>query len=296
MKNIRFNRALPIAIFLLTFFGCTSLEEEILDESLTGTGAAEVVSGSIAPVYGLLRQVWFHTVNFGLQEVASDEAILPYRGGTDWYDGGKFIAVHQHLMTPSNALVGDTWTYITLCLSRAVLAEERLRAEVENGNQDAQHALYEMVAMNAYLNMLALDNWGLVFKKERSDQVSEILRGQEAIDYIEGKLLSVVDVMSNNINPGRLTKDAVSGLLARLYLNAAVYRDPYGTPDFKKEDMDKVIQYTNSIISGAHSLSPEYFDLFSDNNHTNTELIFALDQRGVLETEHQPLGLLANIR
>ena len=286
MKSIRFNKALFTGIFLLTVFGCTSLEEDILDESLTGTGQAEVVSGSIAPVYGLLRQVWFHTVNFGLQEVASDEAILPYRGGTDWYDGGKYIAVHQHLMTPSNALVGDTWTYITLCLSRAVLAEERLRTEVENGNQQAQDALNEMIAMNAYLNMLALNNWGLVFKKEHSDQVSEILRGQEAIDYVEGRLLSVVDVMSNNVNPGRLTKDAVSALLARLYLNAAVYRDPYGTPDFKKEDMDKVIQYTNSIISGAHSLSPEYFDLFSDNNHTNNELIFALDQRGVLESEN----------
>lgn len=286
MKNIRFHRALPITILLLTFFGCTSLEEDILDESLTGAGQAEVVSGSIAPVYGLLRQVWFHTYNFGLQEVASDEAILPYRGGTDWYDGGKFIAVHQHLMTPSNALVGDTWTSITLCLSRAVIAEEKLREEVEKGNQNAQDALYEMVAMNAYLNMLAIDNWGLVFKKDRSDQVSEILRGQEAIDYIEGKLLSVVDVMSNSSNPGRLTKDAVSGLLARLYLNAAVYRAPYGTPEFRKEDMDKVIQYTNSIISGAHALSPEYFDLFSDNNHTNSELIFALDQRGVLENEH----------
>jgi hypothetical protein len=84
MKNIRLNRALPILIFLLTFLGCTSLEEDILDESLTGAGQAEVVSGSIAPAYGMLRQVWLHTVNFGLQEVASDEAILPYRGGTDW--------------------------------------------------------------------------------------------------------------------------------------------------------------------------------------------------------------------
>tara|TARA_R110000737_G_scaffold264410_3_gene272301 strand:+ start:3784 stop:5529 length:1746 start_codon:yes stop_codon:yes gene_type:complete len=286
MNNIRFNKVLPVAIFLLTFFGCTSLEEDILDESLTGTGQAEVVSGSIAPVYGLLRQVWLHTVNFGLQEVASDEAILPYRGGTDWYDGGKFIAVHQHLMTPSNALVGDSWTYITLCLSRAVIAEERLRPEAEKGSQQAQDALYEMVAMNAYLNMLALDNWGLVFKKERSDQVSVILRGQEAIDYIEGKLLSVVDLMNNDNGPGRLNKDAVSGLLARLYLNAAVYRDPYGTPNFTKEDMDKVIQYTSNVISGSHSLSAEYFDVFSDDNHTNSELIFALDQRGVLETEH----------
>jgi hypothetical protein len=78
----------------------------------------------------------------------------------------------------------------------------------------------------------------------------------------------------------------VSALLARLYLNAAVYRDPYGVPDIKKEDMDRVIEYTNSIISGSHALSPEYFDLFSDDNHTNAELIFALDQRGVLENEH----------
>jgi hypothetical protein len=263
------------------------LEEDILDESLTGAGQAEVVSGSIAPVYGMLRQVWFHTINFGLQEVASDEAILPYRGGTDWYDGGKFIAVHQHLMTPSNGLVGDTWTAITLCLSRAVLAEERLRAEVEKGNDAAAGALSEMIAMNAYLNLLALDNWGLIFKKERSDQVSEILRGQAAIDYLEGRLLSVVDVMGNANGPGRFTKDAVSALLARLYLNAAVYRDPYGTPAFRKEDMDKVIGYTNSIISGSHALSPEYFALFNDNNHTNPELIFALDQRGVLENEHQ---------
>src|SRR5688500_1028788 len=145
MKSIRFNRALPIAIFLLAFFGCTSLEEDILDESLTGAGQAEIVSGSIAPVYGLLRQVWFHTVNSGLQEVASDEAILPYRGGTDWYDGGKFIAVYQHLMTPSNALVGDTWTNITICLSRAVIAEERLRAEVENDRLSTNERLLDII-------------------------------------------------------------------------------------------------------------------------------------------------------
>ncbi len=286
MKSKILYKALPILALLITFFGCTDLDEEILDESLTGTGQAEIISGSIAPVYGLLRQVWLHTVNFGLQEVASDEAILPYRGGTDWFDGGKFIAVHQHLMTPGNSLVGDSWTFITLSISRAVIAEERLSLEAETGDVKARNALYEMTAMKAYLNMMALDNWGLVFKKERSDQISEILRRQEAIDYIESELLSVVDVMSNEKGSGRLTKDAVSALLARLYLNAAVYRDPYGTPDFTTADMDKVIQYTNDIISGPYSLSPEYFDLFNDDNDTNPEIIFALDQRGVLQTEH----------
>lgn len=286
MKNKGFS-ILSLIVFLLTFFGCTDLAEEVLDESLTGTGEAEVVSGSIAPVYGNLRNVWLHTVNFGLQEIASDEAILPYRGGTDWYDGGKFIAVHQHLMTPSNGLVGDTWSQITLTLSKAVIATERLRPEAENGNANAQKALYEMIAMKAYLNMLALDNWGLVFKKEHAEDISEILRGQEAIDYIESELLSVVDVITEDNYPGRFNKYSVSALLARLYLNAAVYRDPHGTPDFREEDMDKVIQYTSAIISGPYSLSEEYFDLFSDSNNTNPELIFALDQRGVLQAEHQ---------
>ncbi|WP_425637832.1 RagB/SusD family nutrient uptake outer membrane protein [Algoriphagus yeomjeoni] len=286
MKNIKFKIILPIAAFLLAFISCTTLDEEILDESLTGTGEAEIVSGSIAPVYGMLRQVWLHTVNFGLQEVASDEGILPYRGGTDWFDGGKFIAIHQHLMTPGNSLVGDAWTYITLTLSRAVAAEEQLTLEVENGNTNAQNPLYEMVAMKAYLNMLALDNWGLVFRKDASDEQSIILRGEEALEYIENELLSVVNVISSSNGPGRMNKSAVEGLLARLYLNAAVYRDPYGTPDFRTEDMDKVIQYTSNIINGPYTLSPEYFDLFNDDNNTNREIIFSLDQRGVLQTEH----------
>ncbi len=286
MKTIRLRILVPTAAFLLAFLSCTNLDEQILDESLTGTGQAEIVSGSIAPVYGMLGQVWLHTVNFGLQEVASDEGILPYRGGTDWFDGGKFIAVHQHLMTPSNSLVGDAWRFITLTLSRAVAAEEQLRLEVENGNNNAQNPLYEMIAMKAYLNMLAMDNWGLVFRKDASDQQSIILRRQEAFDYLESELLSVVNVIGNSSGPGRMNTFAVEALLARLYLNAAVYRDPYGTPDFRSEDMDKVIQYTTNIINGPYSLSPEYFALFNDDNNTNPEIIFSLDQRGVLQTEH----------
>ena len=77
-----------------------------------------------------------------------------------------------------------------------------------------------------------------------------------------------------------------------------VNRDPYGTPDFTQEDMDKVIQYTSDIIAGPYMLSAEYFDLFSDDNHSNPELIFSLDQRGVLETitNDGPTGLPPVIR
>ncbi len=286
MKNIKYRKTFPMLAFLLVFLSCTDLQEEILNESLTGTGQAAVVSGVVAPTYGFLRNVWLHTRNFGLQEVASDEAIIPNRGGRDWFDGGKFIEVHQHLMPPANSLVGDTWTDLTITLARAVVAEEKLKSEVESGNTEAQDALYEMIAMKAYLNLQFLDNWGLVFKKSILIDLPKVLRGQEAIDYLESELLSIVNVINDKKGPGRFSRNAVKALLARLYLNAAVYRNPYGTPEFKPADMQNVIKYTNEIIAGSYALSPEYFELFNDNNNSNREIIFSLDQRGVLQTEH----------
>ncbi len=279
-----------IALFgigLLSSVSCTDLEEEVLDESLQGSGLAEAVSGAIAPAYGQVSWTWRHTNYYGLQLIPADEAILPYRGGTDWFDGGKFLEAHTHNISPSNDLVGSSWNEVTKNISRALSAIEVLQPLAEEGNAEAEGALREMIALRAYLNILMLDSWGLVFRKETSGELSEILRGQEAIDYIESELLSVVDVINTDKGPGRITQAAVWGFLARLNLNAAVYRDPYGTPNFTNEDMDKVITYTDNIInSGVFTLSPEYFDLFNDENNGNPELIFALDQRGVLRREH----------
>ncbi|HDZ06541.1 hypothetical protein LCGC14_0053160 [marine sediment metagenome] len=284
MKNKLIITSLILASFLT--WSCTDLDEELLDESLTGA-QAEVISGAIAPAYGYISWTWRHTNYYGLQLIPSDEAILPYRGGSDWFDGGKFLAAHSHNFTPTNDLISSGWNELTTNISRTLAAIEVLTPLADEGNAEAAGALYEMKALRAYLNMLLLDSWGIVLKKESSEELSEVLRTQDAIDYIESELLSVVDVINTNKGPGRMTQSAVYGFLARLNLNAAVYRDPYGTPDFTQADMDQVISYTNSIISsGDFSLSPEYFELFNDANNSNPELIFALDQRGVLTREH----------
>lgn len=286
MKNSTLIITMLVLPALLNW-GCTSLEEEVLDESLTGSGQAETISGIVAPAYGQISWVWRHTNYYGLQLLAADEAILPYRGGTDWFDGGKFMAVHQHQMTSGNDLIGDSWNELAKNISRTILAIEVLRPLSAEGDAEASEALNEMLALRAYLNTLMLESWGVVFAKETSDEISEVLRGQDAIDYIENDLLSVVDVINTDRGPGRITQSAVWGFLARLYLNAAVYRDPYGTPEFTTEDMNRVIEYTDNIInSGQYSLSPEYFDLFNDENVSNPEIIFSLDQRGVLRREH----------
>src|SRR5690606_18926979 len=95
---------------------------------------------------------------------------------------------------------------------------------------------------------------------------------------------AIEPIVRDDTGPGRITKAAVWGLLARLHLQSAVYRDIYGSSfSFTADDMDKVIQYCDQIInSGKFALSPEYFDIFGDANHTNKEIIFAVDQRADL--------------
>src|SRR5688500_18133023 len=121
------NMKATIKIFLLAttlFFGsCTDLGEEILDESLTGdTKDTDVVRGSIAPAYGMLPEFYRHTTYFAVQEITTDEAILPYRGGRDWGDNGIYIELHQHTYTPVHSNIQQCWDFLTRMISRTVTA------------------------------------------------------------------------------------------------------------------------------------------------------------------------------
>lgn len=262
--------------------GCTKLQEKILDEtSATGLSDKQLADGFLAPTYAKLEDVWLHTNYFSLQEISTDEAILPYRGGTDWGDNGIYIQLHKHENVSSDANVRNTWNNIFQGLSRAVTAINALP-----GNTDPNAKLYlaEARGMAAYYSLLSLDLYGVVFKKSDPNKPSEVLRGNDAVEYIKSELLAIEPVLDNTTGTGRITKAAVWGLLARLYLNAAVYRDVYAPSfTFNAADMDKVIEYTDKIInSGTYSLVSDYFSIFNDNNHTNKEIIFAVDQRSDL--------------
>jgi len=258
---------------------CTKLKEKVLDESsVTGLTDKQIAEGNIAPVYALLPELYKHTNYLALQEISTDEAILPYRGGTDWGDNGIYVTLHRHETASSDPNVTATWNQIVQSISRSVTA---INALPTNSDPNAKTFLLEARGMRAFYNMLSLDLFGLAFQKEDPDETSTILRGEEAVNYIKSELLAIEPLLDNSAKPGRLTKAAVWGLLARLYLNAAVYRDRYAASfNFKTEDMDKVIEYCDKIISSNQfQLAAEYFSIFDNNNHDNKELIFAIDQR-----------------
>ena len=283
MKTIMKNtiKSALLAFALLFGWSCTDLNEQILDESLSGGAQeSELVKNSVAPAYALLPDLFLHTKYFALQQISSDEAILPYRGGRDWGDNGIYIELHQHTYTPEHRNVRDVWNNLTTSISRTVSAINVLTPLAET---DAQAKVYlaEVRGLRAFYNMITLDLWGLAFKKDDPNVVSEILRGDDAINYIKSEFEAVVGDLKNDVGPGRLTQYGVYGLLARLHLNAAVWRDPYATNfTFNPADMDKVIEYSDMVInSGQYALSAEYFAIFNNDNHTNKELVFAIDQR-----------------
>lgn len=275
--------ALPIFLCGLTLLtACTKLNEQVLDESsVVGQTPQQAAEGIIAPAYALLPNIFTHTNYFAIQEISTDEAILPYRGGTDWGDNGIYIAMHTHNFTTTDPNLRNTWNLVLQGLSRTITAINSLPAI---DHPSAKTFLAEAKAMRAYYCMLTLDLFGLVFVKDDPSAVSTILRGTEALEYVKNEFLAAEPDLETTVTHGRMSKAAVWGLLARLYLNSAVYRDIYaGQFAFTSADMDKVIEYCDKVIANnKYSLSPEYFSIFDDNNDTNPEIVFAVDQRADL--------------
>ncbi|GAB4027907.1 RagB/SusD family nutrient uptake outer membrane protein [Spirosoma koreense] len=269
-------------VSMIGIYSCTNLAENVLDEaSVSGLSDRQAADGILAPVYARLPDIFLHTNYFTVQEISTDEAILPYRGGADWGDNGIYLAMHQHTTTSTDPNLNSTWNLILQGVSRSITALNTLPTLKDPVTKTY---LAEARGMRAYYSMLTLDLFGLVFVKDDPGATSAILRGDQAVEYIKSELLAVEPNLETTVGPGRLTKGAVWGLLARLYLNAGVYRDRFAAQvTFRPEDMDKVVEYCDKIInSGQYQLSKDYFALFNSDNHDNKELIFAVDQRADL--------------
>jgi hypothetical protein len=97
----------------------------------------------------------------------------------------------------------------------------------------------------------------------------------EIFDFIVAELTEV----RNSLPPagagsyGRATPVAASMLLAKLYMNAAVYT---GTAKWAE-----ALTATQAVISGGNTLDPSYQHLFLADNHTSPEIIFAITQDGL---------------
>ena len=261
----------------LVLFSCTKLDEDFYSE-LDGVDGAKSTADLLTSAYSTLNGPYQQDNRWALQEITTDEAIAPTRGG-DWDDNGIHRALHLHLWNADNSYMENTFNGLGNAIFQATNV---LRFD----GSDQQKAEAKFIRSLAMFDML--DLWGQVPYRENLESFKtppEVLSGEEAIDFIAADVNDALGSLPNGGEAYVANKNAARVLLMKLYLNKGVFLNR-AAPVFAKEDMDQVIALAEAIeSSGEYELSKpgHYFDNFApDNDQLSTENIFTLyNENGV---------------
>jgi hypothetical protein len=272
-KHIKAFSLAALATGLL-YASCTDLENKATDSVVLETAGGGFVAGDptalLESAYKDLSIFTDQANIYSLYDHTSDEMIPPTRG-TDWGDNGVWRSLHQHTWESTHAYVRDAWNSMH---SRAYKCNELLASNPS----PAQAA--EGKFLRAYYMYHAMDLFGQVPVRQVTEGVNvdpRVLSRSEAFDFIVKDLTEALPQLPKT-GPGpnnpKASKAAANALLARLYLNKAVYKaaNAAGPYTFDKADMDKVIEYADAVKADGYDLESEYFKIFSKN--AASEVIF----------------------
>jgi hypothetical protein len=211
---------------------------------------------------------------FILNEISSDEAIVPTRGN-DWYDGGKWQRYWMHTPLYTDNDVNGAWTAYTNGATACNFVLNLLNSlPAANKPSNAIQIVAEMKVLRAYYILGLMDLFGNIplvtdFNTKPSS-VTQSTRAQ-VYTFLESELITNIPLLQtpSQANYGHMTKYGGYMVLAHLYLNAQVYT---GTSQWAKASAiaDTVIN------SGSYSLQPNYLDNFIVNNQSSVENIFVV--------------------
>ena len=259
LKNISI-----IAIVVLA--GCTKLEQKLNDAFPVGpeAGSAEVAALLTSSYNSLNNLVHNQERIFLLNEVTSDEALVPTRGG-DWDDGGVFRVLHAHTWTPIHTYVKGTFNELGGLQHSAITV-------LAFGPTPQQRA--EALFLRSFAQFYTLDFFGQVPYRNASEynslEPAPVMNAAQAIDTISSVLESIIPQLPEANTPYKASPDAARFLLMKLYLNKGVFLNR-ASPTFDNADMQKVIDIGEEIInSGNYTLNPNYFDNFGPLNATTS--------------------------
>lgn len=293
-------RALLVVPLLLIGQSCTDLTE-VPQDALTPTNAfhteAEVLAG-VAGVYAQLRdldQYW------DLDEVTTDEAIVPTRGN-DWYDNGAWLELHRQTWTASSSTalgtMNNAWNVLFSGVAKANLMIDVI---TKAGGANAPKTLAELRTLRAWYYFNLLDKFGNVpivtgteLKQYPSATRSEVFA------FVEKELTEARPLLPTTWGAagyGRVTQGAADAILASLYINAGVFSKTTGVSSTSYNSCNVPVSGgTNGcaaaiaaadrvINSGVYRLNPNWKNNFALDNETSPENIFV-----IVHVKEQSLG------
>jgi hypothetical protein len=265
MKKITVRIAICSLVILATA-GCQKLNETVYGSKTVDEGGASS-SSDLNGVYSQLFGQTDQANTYALQEHSTDEMMGPTRG-TDWGDFGTWRKLHTHTWTPSHNQVNDTWDQLNIGVFRASQVIDRA-----TDNQIKAEASF----LRAYFMFQVVDLYGQApyrDPKAPNSSIPIVYNRADATAFIIKDLEFAEANLGTAPNIGKASKAAAQALLAKVYLNKAVYTaSTVGGPfTFAKADMDKVIEYANKIEAEGFALEPtgKYFQDFAWDNSTES--------------------------
>ena len=271
MKRLNFLPTILLSAGLVVV-SCTNLDENLKD-TLTPSNfpksPTEIDAALVAP-YTNLYNNYGHNGFFTLQEITTDEAMIPQRGG-DWYDGGQPQMLHSHFQPASGSIAkpegfdafANTWNNAYSGISAAN------RLITTAGIAEVPAKVAELKVLRAWYYFYLLDMFGNIPLSTKLGENQGQKTQAEIYAFIESDLTTNVPLLQKTSNYGRLTYWAGKAIQVKLYLNAQTYT---GTAQY-----DKAIAAADDIINnGGFGLEPNYFDIFSASNNGSKEHIWAI--------------------
>jgi starch-binding outer membrane protein, SusD/RagB family len=188
-----------------------------------------------------------------------------------WGDDGLDQLTTTKDWTPSNKFFRYLYDRIYFTVPQTSNLIKILNEGVEV--PDEQQYVSELRFLRSLAYYYMIDCFGKGVLITEADLGSSVPKSQasrlELFKYVESELLDVEGKIAQTNTYGRANKSVVRMLLAKLYLNAAVYT---GTPRY-----NDAATYINKVINeGGYSLSPNFVSNFSGDNNTSKEIIFPL--------------------
>jgi len=250
---------------------CTNLEETLYSEIPDSIYPENEQQASLIllPAYDRL-QGWTDWAGWWFaQEITADLVVCPTRH-TDWDDGGKWRELHLHTWNHDTEALVQMWPNYFEGIMACNKIADMLDPNSENPAVKATFAKLKII--RAYYYYCAIDNYGDVpYLTSFNDAPQQPQKTRRASIFTH--LVREIEESIPYLPSGQGSKNAVNrgmafSLLAKLYLNAAVYT---GTAQWAKAEAA-----CDSVIALNYSLESDVLAPFKTANKTSPENIFTI--------------------
>lgn len=273
---------------------------------------AEEASSFVTGVYAILGQSTFYGADYMYLNAGDD---LAHYGGANRAPATKGLICNN--ATVSDPAVTGLWYTLYSGINRANIFLENIDRVADIDTDLKAQYIAEVRFLRAYYYFTLVQSWGDVpFKTESTKDVVglDIPRTdkQEIYDFIVKEMSEVADEETGGLKtakdlgykPGRISKSAAWGILARVYLFRAgeYHRENRAATEAEtKTYYEEALKYAKLVATGqGHKLADDYWDYFIDlcsdrYNTTANESIWEAEFSGNNTSDIKAEGRIGNI-